>query len=47
LFGGLYRRLWIVHENVSVAVQHLWLLGVIAALAISLAGSLLGRQLAR
>jgi hypothetical protein len=36
-----------VHENVSVDVQHLWLLGVIAAVAMSLAGSLLGRQLTR
>ncbi len=47
LIGGLYRRLWLVHENISVTVQHLWLLGVIAAVAMSLAGSLLGRQLTR
>ena len=47
LIGGLYRRLWLVHENVSVDVQHLWFLGVIAAVAMSLAGSLLGRQLTR
>jgi hypothetical protein len=47
LIGGLYRRLWLVHENVSVTVQHLWLLGVIAAIAMSLAGSLVGRQLTR
>jgi drug/metabolite transporter (DMT)-like permease len=47
LIGGLYRRLWLVHEHVSVPVQHLWCLGVIAAVAMSLAGSLLGRQLTR
>jgi hypothetical protein len=47
LVGGLSRRLWLVHENLSVAVQHLWLLGVVAAVAMSIAGSVLGRQLAR
>lgn len=47
LIGGLSRRLWLVHENVSVAVQHLWLLGVVAAVTMSIAGSLLGRQLTR
>jgi hypothetical protein len=47
LIGGLSRRLWLVHENVSVAVQHLWLLGVVAAVTMSIAGSFLGRQLSR
>ena len=47
LVGGLYRRLWLVHEQVPVAVQQLWCLGVIGAIALSLAGSLLGRQLTR
>jgi hypothetical protein len=47
LMGGLYRRLWLVHEHVSVPVQHLWCLGVVAAVAMSLAGSVLGRQLTR
>jgi hypothetical protein len=47
LIGGLYRRLWLFHEHVSVPVQHLWGLGVIAAVAMSLAGSLLGRRLTR
>jgi hypothetical protein len=47
LIGGLSRRLWLVHENVSVAVQHLWLLGVVAAVTMSIAGSFLGRQLTR
>jgi hypothetical protein len=47
LLGGLSRRLWLVHENVSVEVRHLWLLGVVAAVAMSIAGSVLGRQLTR
>jgi hypothetical protein len=47
LTGGLFRRLWMVHERVPIDVQHLWLLGVIAAVALSLAGSVLGRQLTR
>jgi hypothetical protein len=47
LIGGLSRRLWLVHENVPAPVQHLWLLGVIAAVTLSIAGSLLGRQLTR
>jgi hypothetical protein len=47
LIGGLCRRLWLVHENVSVEVRHLWLFGVITAVAMSLAGSLVGRQLTR
>lgn len=45
--GGLYRRIWVVHENVPIPVQQLWLLGVVAALGMSLAGSFLGRQLTR
>jgi drug/metabolite transporter (DMT)-like permease len=47
LIGGLFRRLLLVHENVSLPVQHLWLLGVVAAVTTSIAGSLLGRQLTR
>ncbi|MFZ0249941.1 MAG: hypothetical protein WAL61_08340 [Acidimicrobiales bacterium] len=47
LIGALYRRLAMVHEQVPIDVQHLWLLGVIAAVALSLAGSLLGRLLTR
>ena len=34
LVGGLSRRLWLVHEHVSVEVQHLWLLGVVMTLSI-------------
>jgi drug/metabolite transporter (DMT)-like permease len=47
VIGGLYRRLWFVHEHVSAPVQHLWLAGVVAAITMSLAGSLLGRQFTR
>jgi hypothetical protein len=47
LIGGLSLRLWLVHENVSVTVFQLWILGVIAAVGMSLARSLLGRQLNR
>ncbi|HEX4126027.1 MAG TPA: hypothetical protein VHX67_00465 [Acidimicrobiales bacterium] len=45
--GGLYRRLWLVHERVPIDVRHLWLLGVVAAIALSLAGWVLGRQFTR
>jgi drug/metabolite transporter (DMT)-like permease len=47
LIGGLYRRIWVVHETVPVPVQQLWVLGIVAAVAMCLAGSLLGRQLTR
>jgi drug/metabolite transporter (DMT)-like permease len=47
LIGGLYRRLWMVHEHIPKDVQHLWFLGVVAAIAMSLAGSLVGRMLTR
>jgi hypothetical protein len=47
LIGGLYRRLWVAHEQVPLAVQHLWILGVVVAVALSVAGSLLGRLLTR
>jgi hypothetical protein len=45
LIGGLYRRRRVVHEQIPREVQHLWLLGVIAAVALSVAGSLFGRLL--
>jgi hypothetical protein len=47
LIGGLCRRIWVVHENVPIPVQQLWVLGVVAAVTMCLAGSLLGRQLTR
>lgn len=46
LLGAEFRRLWIVHEGVPIAVVRLWCLGVIGALMLSLIGSLLGRRLA-
>jgi hypothetical protein len=47
LMGALYRRIWMAHEHISHPVQHLWILGVMAALVMSLAGSVFGRQLTR
>ncbi len=47
LLGALYRRIWMAHEHISQPVQHLWILGVMVALAMSLAGSVLGRLLTR
>jgi drug/metabolite transporter (DMT)-like permease len=47
LIGALYRRLWVAHEFTPRGVQLLWLAGAIAAITMTLAGSLLGRQLAR
>ena len=45
LVGAILRRLWLAHEGVPVAVAGLWCLGVVAALFLSAAGSLLGRRL--
>jgi predicted permease len=47
LVGALYRRFWVAHEVISIPVQCLWLAGVVAAVVLSLAGSLLGRRLTR
>jgi hypothetical protein len=47
LIGAMYRRLWVAHEIIPPDVQRLWLAGVVTAIAMSLAGSLLGRQLTR
>jgi hypothetical protein len=46
LLADVARRLWIVHEGVSLDVAHLWFFGVVGALVISAAGSQLGRRLA-
>ena len=42
--AAVLRRLWLVHEGVPVGVVRLWFLGVVAALFLSAAGSLLGRR---
>ena len=47
LCGALYRRFWVVHEVLPTPVQGLWFAGVVAAVVLSLAGSLLGRHLTR
>jgi predicted permease len=47
LIGAICRRLWVAHEFIPRGVQMLWLAGVIGALTMTLAGSLLGRQLTR
>ena len=47
LSGALYRRFWVVHEVIPTPVQCLWFAGVVAAVVLSLAGSLLGRRLTR
>jgi hypothetical protein len=46
LLGAILRRFWVVHEGVPIAVVHLWCLGIIGTLMLSLIGSLLGRRLA-
>jgi len=46
LLADVARRLWIVHEGVSLAVARLWLFGALGALVTSAAGSQLGRRLA-
>ena len=47
LSGAIYRRFWVVHEVIPTPVQRLWFAGVVAAVVLSLAGSLLGRRLTR
>jgi len=47
LGGALFRRFWVVHEDIPTPVQYLWFAGIVAAVVLSLAGSLLGRRLAR
>jgi hypothetical protein len=47
LCGALYRRFWVVHEVLPIPVQRLWFAGVVAAVVLSVAGSLLGRHLTR
>jgi hypothetical protein len=47
LIGAMYRRLWVVHEFIPRDVELLWLAGVLAAITMTLVGSLLGRQLMR
>jgi hypothetical protein len=42
--AAVLRRLWLVHEGVPAGVARLWCLGVVAALFLSAAGSLLGRR---
>ncbi len=44
LVAAILRRLWLAHEGVSVDVAGLWCLGVVVALCLSAAGSLLGRR---
>jgi hypothetical protein len=46
VLGALYRRLSVVHESVPNGVVALWTLGALAALVLSVVGSLLGRRLA-
>jgi len=45
LAAAILRRLWLAHEGVPVGVVGLWCLGVVTALFLSAAGSLLGRWL--
>jgi len=45
LLAAILRRLWLAHEGVPIGVVELWCLGVVAALFLSAAGSLLGRRL--
>jgi drug/metabolite transporter (DMT)-like permease len=45
LVAAILRRLWLAHEGVPIGVVELWCLGVVAALFLSAAGSLLGRRL--
>jgi drug/metabolite transporter (DMT)-like permease len=47
LIGAMYRRRWVAHEFIPRDVKLLWLAGVIAAITMTLAGSVLGRQLTR
>jgi peptidoglycan/LPS O-acetylase OafA/YrhL len=45
LVAAIVRRFWLAHEGVPVGVVGLWCLGVVAAVFLSAAGSLLGRWL--
>jgi hypothetical protein len=45
LLGAVIRRLGVVHEGVPDDVVHLWILGAVGALVLSVIGSLLGRRL--
>ena len=45
LVAAILRRLCLAHEGVPVGVVGLWCLGVVAAIFLSAAGSLLGRRL--
>ena len=45
LVAAILRRFWLAHEGVPVGVVGLWCLGVVVALLLSAAGSLLGRWL--
>jgi hypothetical protein len=45
LVGAVIRRLVVAHEGVPPDVERLWLLGAVAALVLSTAGSELGRRL--
>jgi len=47
LIGALYRRHWVAHEVIPTGVEHLWFAGVVLAVVLSLAGSVLGRHLTR
>lgn len=46
VLGAVYRRLSVVHEGLPNDVVRLWILGALAALVLSVLGSLLGRRLA-
>jgi hypothetical protein len=46
VLGAVYRRINVVHEGLPNDVVRLWVLGALAALALSVIGSLLGRRLA-
>ena len=45
LVGGVFRRVWLVHEPVPTVVMKLWCLGAVAALVLSLGGAVLARQI--
>ena len=45
LVAAVTRRLWFADEGVSTSVVRLWCLGVVVALGLSAAGSLLGRRI--
>jgi hypothetical protein len=47
LAGAVCLRLLLAHGHITGTVQHLWMLGVITALIMSLAGSFLGRLFTR